>query len=178
MRTGDAGELGRNRIPSQAYPAEYASAKDRAGQSLAGQEEKNETGQGVKLSLSESIQEMLEKQFRESQEAEKENGEKLGEYGKILEIARRIARGDKVPPRDEKKLMEYSAELYQMAKSAAMLNAMKKHKKHKSLFEDEENSMTEKLRELEKESRGAESAGGAAEGAETGGEAADGESES
>ena len=43
------------------------------------------------------------------------------EYGKILEVARRIATGGKVPYKDEKKLMEYSDKLYQAAKSAAML---------------------------------------------------------
>lgn len=67
-----------------------------------------------------------------------------------MEIARRIARGDKVPLKDEKKLMEYSSELYQMAKMSAMINEGKKHKKHKSLFEDEEdNDMREKMRALE-----------------------------
>ena len=73
----------------------------------------------------------------------------LVDIGKVMETARRIARGDKVPSRDEKKLIEYSPDLYQMAKSAAMLNARKKHKKHKSLYEDEDGStIEEKLREL------------------------------
>ena len=40
------------------------------------------------------------------------------EYGKILEVARRIATGGKVPYKDEKKLMEYSDKLYQAAKSS------------------------------------------------------------
>lgn len=61
------------------------------------------------------------------------------EQGKIMEVARRIMRGDKVPPYDEKKLMEYDWKLYSMAKSAAaMVEIQKKRKEHKSLWEDEE----------------------------------------
>ena len=72
---------------------------------------------------------MLQKQAEENRKAEEKSGDALVDLGKIMEIARRIARGDSVPPRDEKKLMEYSDELYQMAKSAAMLSRRKKHKK-------------------------------------------------
>lgn len=61
------------------------------------------------------------------------------EQGKIIEVARRIMRGDRVPAYDEKKLMEYDWKLYSMAKSAAaMLELQKKRKEHKSLWEDEE----------------------------------------
>ena len=56
-----------------------------------------------------------------------------------MEVARRIMRGDKVPPYDEKKLMEYDWKLYSMAKrAAAMVEIQKKRKAHKSLWEDEE----------------------------------------
>ena len=65
--------------------------------------------------------------------------EAANEQGKIMEVARRIMRGDKVPPYDEKKLMEYDWKLYSMAKSAAaMVEIQKKRKAHKSLWEDEE----------------------------------------
>ena len=62
------------------------------------------------------------------------------EYGKILEVARRIATGGKVPYKDEKKLMEYSDKLYQAAKSAAMLLKLreKDRKKYDSLWEDDD----------------------------------------
>lgn len=61
------------------------------------------------------------------------------EQGKIIEVARRIMRGDRVPAYDEKKLMEFDWKLYSMAKSAAaMLELQKKRKEHKSLWEDEE----------------------------------------
>lgn len=60
--------------------------------------------------------------------------------GKLLEIARRISNGDRVPPTDEKKLMEYSSDLYQAAKTAALLKANEKHKEHDSLFNDEDDN--------------------------------------
>ena len=62
------------------------------------------------------------------------------EYGKILEVARRIATDGKVPYKDEKKLMEYSDKLYQAAKSAAMLLKLreKDRKKYDSLWEDDD----------------------------------------
>jgi len=67
----------------------------------------------------------------------------MEEWSKLLEIANRIAKGDSVPPSDEKKLLEADPDLYLSAKSAAVLNADKKHKKHKALFEDEENGSVE-----------------------------------
>lgn len=61
------------------------------------------------------------------------------ELGKIMEVAKRIMHGDKVPATDEKKLMEYDWKLYSMAKNAAAMHEMQeKRKEHKSLWEDEE----------------------------------------
>ena len=57
---------------------------------------------------------------------------------KIMLVARRIMHGDKVPAKDEKKLMEYDPKLYMMAKNAAAMLEMRKRKEHKSLWEDEE----------------------------------------
>lgn len=61
------------------------------------------------------------------------------EQSKVMEVARRIMHGDKVPAKDEKKLMEFDYKLYSMAKNAAaMLKLQKDRKEHKSLWEDEE----------------------------------------
>lgn len=75
--------------------------------------------------------------LRENAEAEKEG---MQELGKIMEVARRMMHGDSVPPGDEKKLMEYDNDLYQMAKNAQTMERMnkKKHKEYESLWEDEE----------------------------------------
>ncbi|MBQ9990655.1 MAG: hypothetical protein IJP31_06915 [Lachnospiraceae bacterium] len=72
----------------------------------------------------------------------KQQGEAAKEYvedlGKIMEVARRIMKGDIVPPTDEKKLMEYSMELYQSAKNIGAMVREKEREEHDSLWEDEE----------------------------------------
>lgn len=62
------------------------------------------------------------------------------EMSKIMETARRIGKGARVPATDEKKVMEYSMDLYLAAKNLAMLNKMnqKKKEKYDSLWGDEE----------------------------------------
>lgn len=62
---------------------------------------------------------------------------------KIMEAARRIGKGAKVPASDEKKLMDYSMEMYLAAKNLAMLNEQKKREKYKSLWEDEDETQRE-----------------------------------
>lgn len=74
--------------------------------------------------------------------AAKQQGDAMKEYGeemaKCLEIARRISRGDRVPAQDEKKLMDFNMEIYQMAKEMAAMNMDKKHKEWESLWGEEE----------------------------------------
>ena len=74
------------------------------------------------------------KQQGDAMEKEMEN------LGKVMIVFRRLAKGDIVPLTDEKKLMEYDDKMYQMAKNMqAMAQQMEKeHEKHKSLWEDEE----------------------------------------
>lgn len=78
-------------------------------------------------------------------DAAKENA---AEMGKILEVARRIMRGGIVPAADEKKLMEYSSELYQAAKNIGALIQRQKRKKYDSLWEDEEKKEYEDPQEV------------------------------
>ena len=77
-------------------------------------------------------------------ESSKQQGEAMAEYAedlaKIMEVARRIANGDIVPPQDEQKLIEYDPELYMSAKNMALMNKMKKKEKYESLWDDEEPS--------------------------------------
>lgn len=75
-------------------------------------------------------------------EVAKQQGEAMEEsvedLGKIMEVARRLMDGDIVPPTDEKKLMEYSMELYQSAKNIGALMKKKESKEYDSLWEEEE----------------------------------------
>lgn len=77
---------------------------------------------------------------KQGAEAEKDA---MDDLAKILTVARRIMHGDIVPPSDEKKLMEYDADLYQLAKNAQMLAQNRDKKKYKSLWEEEEEKVYE-----------------------------------
>lgn len=77
---------------------------------------------------------------RQNTEAQKDASLELG---KILAVARRMSHGDIVPGSDEKKLMEYDSDLYQMAKNAQMMAQQKERKKYDSLWEDEEKKKPE-----------------------------------
>ncbi|MCI8804356.1 MAG: hypothetical protein HFE59_00395 [Clostridiales bacterium] len=99
------------------------------------------------MTISEEAKQMFLKQLEDSK---KENP--YEDLIKLIEIANRIAKGDKVPLSDEKKLLEKEPDMYLSAKMAATLNKDKKHKNHKALFEDEENGgIEEELRELKRE---------------------------
>ena len=72
----------------------------------------------------------------------KQQGEAMEEYNqdlmKIMEVARRLMKGGIVPPKDEKRLMEYSMELYQAAKNMGSLAKMKEKEEYDSLWKEEE----------------------------------------
>lgn len=75
-------------------------------------------------------------------EVAKQQGEAMEEYaidmGKIMEVARRLMKGGIVPPTDEKKLMEYSMELYQAAKNIGAMAKEKDKEEYDSLWEEKE----------------------------------------
>lgn len=75
-------------------------------------------------------------------EVAKQQGEAMEEYaidmGKIMEVARRLMKGAIVPATDEKKLMEYSMELYQAAKNIGALAKEREKEKYDSLWEEKE----------------------------------------
>ena len=66
------------------------------------------------------------------------SAEYAADMGKILLVARRIMKGDIVPLSDEKKLMDFSMDMYQIAKNVGAMAQREKREKHKSLWEDEE----------------------------------------
>lgn len=97
------------------------------------------------------VQKWAQEMYKQQAEAADKNSEAFDDVAKAMEIARRIARGDIVPLKDEKKLIEFSADLYQVAKASAAINAGKKHKKYDSLYEEEDNSMRDMMRTLKQE---------------------------
>lgn len=89
-----------------------------------------------------------------AQRTQKASSEKIAEdQAKIMAVYRAIARGDSVPSSDEKKLIEYSPELYQAAKTAQALAWQEKRKKQASQWEEqEEKAHKEKMEKLRAES--------------------------
>lgn len=119
------------------------------------------TVDGVVLELSEEVKEAIQKANEKRQQdneavtmmnvaihnanvAEQQKDaieEEVDRQAKAMEIARRISKGGQVPPQDEKLLMEYSADMYQMAKQAALL--AKEHEKYDTLVEEESGEQKE-----------------------------------
>lgn len=86
------------------------------------------------LSAAIDAREQMDSAQQEAEAAKKE----YENLGKCLEISRRILKGDKVPHKDMKFLMEKQPKLY---KQSILLRASNAHpKKHKSLVKDEEES--------------------------------------
>lgn len=83
-----------------------------------------------------SMFERYEQMLKEQSESSKKAAKSAKDTAKILEIARRIASGAKVPKTDEQKLMEYNFQLYLSAKETAMLNQEKEKKEYDRLFKD------------------------------------------
>lgn len=126
-----------------------------------GSADREETEDGVVVEITENLLEMYRQQAEAAKKAAKKAAEGAEELAKILEIARRISRGDKVPASDEQKLAEYDAGLYQMAKSSALLHADKKHKRYDALFEEEnEEGIDARLRDLKRQNSGTDSVEG------------------
>jgi len=105
--------------------------------SIGGMDEKFDENQEV---LNRLMQQYWSVYSAESAKQQKESAEDSAlEISKIMEVARRIGKGAKVPATDEKKVMDYSMELYMAVKNLAMLNKMNKKKKEEydSLWGDE-----------------------------------------
>ena len=69
--------------------------------------------------------------------------EHIGDLAKVLEVARRLMKGAIVPAKDEKKLMEFSMEMYQAAKNIGAMAKKKEKEEYDSLWDDKEKNTTE-----------------------------------
>ena len=134
---------------------------------------KDTTGKDVILSNEEDILVLTEKASRQlvedrrnygymlqmqaeraAQRTQEEASEKYAkDQAKVMSVFRAMAKGDIVPASDEKKLMEYSSELYQSAKMAQSMALQAERRKHKSQWDDKEEEAHEvKMKELRDES--------------------------
>ena len=134
---------------------------------------KDATGQEVILSNEEDVLVLTEKAGRQLVEDRRNYGNMLQmqaqmaaqrtqdaaskkyvkDQTKVMSVFRAMAKGDIVPASDEKKLMEYSSELYQSAKMAQSLALQTERRKHKSQWDEkEEEAHKAKMKELRDES--------------------------
>ena len=70
------------------------------------------------------------------------------EQMKILEVARRLMKGAKVPQSDEMKLMKFDSGLYQVAKNIGAMVEKEKQEKYDSLWDEEEEKETQDPNEV------------------------------
>ena len=86
-------------------------------------------------------------------ESARQQGEAMEEYAvdlsKIMEVARRLMKGGIVPAEDEKRLMEYSMELYQAAKNIGAMVKQREKEKYDSLWEEEDEKNEETVDPME-----------------------------
>lgn len=64
--------------------------------------------------------------------------EYAADVAKVMEVARRLMKGAIVPASDEKKLMDFSMDMYQVAKNVGAMARLEKREKYDSLWEDDE----------------------------------------
>ena len=84
------------------------------------------------IQMRNTIAQYAENSKKQSEAMKKHSDDML----KAIEIAKRIAKGGRVPPEDEQFLLEYSQTMFMTAKMQAMM--AKEHKEYDSLLEDEE----------------------------------------
>ena len=140
-----------------------SSKEDKKAADIRDDSEEDEKAEAAKAKQKEleAAAEEIKRQAEEAKEQMEAKNKETRKFGAILEIFRRVARGDKVSPKDESALMEYDMKLYLTAKNAAQLAANKKTKKHKkSLIEELEKTdkerQSKKAEEAEKESASGE----------------------
>ena len=90
-----------------------------------------------KNELSQNIYQM-KTELENSKKSAKAMADDASHKLKMLEIARRIQNGDRVPGKDEKALLEYDEKLYQVSKQIGLMKQKEKRKEYDSLLDDEQ----------------------------------------
>lgn len=158
MKIGEARQLYRGQV--KAYQEQKAVLSKRLGDlrsrmEASDDEKERHAAEGVALELSIGALDAKQEEYQEylnklsdkycaywNAEVTRQQADAAEEYaqdmGKIMEVARRIMKGGTVPASDEKKLMEFSFELYQTAKNIGSIARQKDKEKYDSLWGEEE----------------------------------------
>ena len=144
---------GINNIPVFTPSFKYMSPKDReealkkAEEKAAKQAEEEKQKEAQKKAQQQNELDMLKMQLESSKKESEAMEEGFAVFGKCLTIAQRITRGDTVPTKDIKYLMEHEPDLYKQA--ILMRQPNNDPKKHKSVLEDEDESGNDTVEQSE-----------------------------
>lgn len=142
-----------NDIPVFTPSFKYQSKKAReeavkaAEEKAAKEAEEQKQKEAAKKAQQQNELNMLKMQLESSKEQSEAAEESFATFGKCLTIAQRITRGDIVPTKDMKYLMEHEPDLYKQA--ILMRQPNNDPKKHKSVLEDEDESRNDTLEQSE-----------------------------
>ena len=147
---------GINDVPVFTPSFKYMSPKDReealkkAEEKAAKEAEEQKQQEAQKKAEQQNELSMLKMQLDSAKEQSEAAEESFAAFGKCLIIAQRITRGDIVPTKDMKYLMEHEPDLYKQA--ILMRQPNDDPKKHKSVLEDDEKSENNTLEQGESSS--------------------------
>jgi len=183
MKIGEAQQIYREQIQAYqdqkiAISKKLKDVRSKATSSLKGQEQYRAEADSLELTLTALDEKQTEYQDYLNKLSEQycaywnvtiaeQQADAAEEYAvdmaKILEVARRIMKGGIVPATDEKKLMEFSMEMYQMAKNIGSMVQREKKEKYKTLWEEEEEKGEKEYNDPQEVAENAEAASGAPE---------------
>lgn len=129
------------------YVGKKGSAKDTEAQTELKQETYQPSKEGLSLLAKENQEKLMVAQTAlEGLERQEEQGNPYEDYTRAMKIALNMMRGKRVPPQDEKFLMQFDDELYQAAKNVQMMKELKEDAE--SELEDEDEELQQKIRKL------------------------------
>ena len=129
------------------YVGQKGSAKNADDQTEQKQETYQPSKEGLSLLAQENQEKLMVAQTAlEGLERQEEQGNPYEDYTRAMKIALNMMRGKRVPPQDEKFLMQFDDELYQAAKNVQMMKEIREDAE--SELEDEDEDIRQKIRKL------------------------------
>lgn len=122
----------------------------------------NPSKEGLSMLASENLAKYREAEMALENLNKQDGKDPYEDYTRAMKIALNMMRGKRVPPQDEKFLMQFDDELYQAAKNVQMMKELKEDAE--SELDDEEDDTVEKLRKLAMDGPGAEQLSGSSAG--------------
>lgn len=145
------------RDSAQAACALYTGRTDAAEEVTSKQEEETyqPSKEGLSMLASENLAKLQAAELSLESLENQENSNPYEDYTKAMRIAINMMRGKRVPPQDERFLIEFDSELYQAAKNVQMMKELKEDAESE-LEDEDEGNIAEKIRKLSLDGPGAD----------------------